>query len=855
MSRQDKTRWVSEDADRGQWRDAERARLNRLEIQEALNSGQVSRRELVKWGLYTSAAVMAPIGGLSPFVSSAHADATLTSPGGSGVPTGLPASPTFGIAPFSSPMYRMDILPQYYVPGSEAAKYPVASIPQLAKALSPTPTAEANTTQQPVNPLLVNGTKGLTGPIEGRPPGSIWAHQKFSEFVPQIQIEINTQNAMTNSQGFAPAATTANPNNGQTIQGYHPGVASNFNNGINQSSPVPAAFNPNFPVQTNNSMWLFEGTLPPKLMISRYGFPALMREYNNLPFSPTQNGVNNFGKHTITTHEHNGHHGSENDGFTGAFFFPGQFYDYHYPWTLAGWTSINTGAKVPQAGGPDGNGGIVKVPGDWHETMSSHWFHDHMFTFTDQNVYKGLAGMNNIYSAVDRGNEGLCDGINLQLPSGTGQDFANLEYDINLMFADKAWDSNGQLDLNTVQFDGFLGDQMTVNLCWKPFLEVYARKYRFRMLNAAVSRFFVFALSDSSLMTYIANDGNLLPNPVSSATAVATQAGITYLPDNSLDQLGIAERYDIVIDFSRYSAGTTLYLVNLQQQTNGKLPSTGAIVTVAQAMQGDSMDPAVGPCLQFRVLGPPPVKDQSVVPQTMITNPSEPATVNSRTFTFGQFGELTQDTPISSYQGNGTVGGNGKGLGSWGIATLNDSASTASNCFVQSATINGNGNDDANCQLLADFGRISAAPNSGTAETWTLVNGGSWDHPIHIHFEEGHIKQRATNHGVVTGVPAWEAGRKDVYRLRQGDEVTLFIQFRDWGGMFMEHCHNMMHEDNAMLLRWEINKAGGVFLNPLPTPIPAPTGVTFEHPDEILAGAFPPNSSTTNGYPGGPVKP
>jgi len=31
------------------------------------------------------------------------------------------------------------------------------------------------------------------------------------------------------------------------------------------------------------------------------------------------------------------------------------------------------------------------------------------------------------------------------------------------------------------------------------------------------------------------------------------------------------------------------------------------------------------------------------------------------------------------------------------------------------------------------------------------------------------------------------------------------MQFRDWRGMFMEHCHNTTHEDNAMLLRWEIN--------------------------------------------------
>ena len=32
--------------------------------------------------------------------------------------------------------------------------------------------------------------------------------------------------------------------------------------------------------------------------------------------------------------------------------------------------------------------------------MSTHWFHDHMFSFTSQNVYKGMAGMFNIYSAL-----------------------------------------------------------------------------------------------------------------------------------------------------------------------------------------------------------------------------------------------------------------------------------------------------------------------------------------------------------------------------------------------------------------------------------------------------------------------
>jgi hypothetical protein len=74
--------------------------------------------------------------------------------------------------------------------------------------------------------------------------------------------------------------------------------------------------------------------------------------------------------------------------------------------------------------------------------------------------------------------------------------------------------------------------------------------------------------------------------------------------------------------------------------------------------------------------------------------------------------------------------------------------------------------------------------------------------------------------------------------LRPDGSVTISIQFRDWGGMFMEHCHNTVHEDNAMLLRWEISGSGSPFLSPLPTPIPTPQGVTFIAPDDILPKAF-----------------
>jgi len=114
-------------------------------------------------------------------------------------------------------------------------------------------------------------------------------------------------------------------------------------------------------VQGPLALWTFNGTLPPKLVMGRYGEPILFRHHNRHPADVSQNG--GFGRHTISTHEHNGHHGAENDGFTGAF-FPGQFYDYHWPILLAGHDTINTNAADRRAGSPDGGGGITKVPGD-----------------------------------------------------------------------------------------------------------------------------------------------------------------------------------------------------------------------------------------------------------------------------------------------------------------------------------------------------------------------------------------------------------------------------------------------------------------------------------------------------------
>jgi len=667
--------------------------------------------------------------------------------GGVKIPTGAtgPSYAPVGMGKFNQPMPRFDVLP----------RLPVST-------LNPPPSEQSNQTQQAVDPALGGGT----GPIEGRPPGPLWAHQDFSRFPPQVAVEVSMEGAKLNTT-------------------YNPGVPSNLNSGINPATPFHPRFHPTLPDQTATKLWTFNGTLPPKLVQGRYAEPILFREHNKLPADKAQNG--GFGINSISTHEHNGHHGAENDGFTGAYFWPNQFYDYHWPIVLAGFRTMNTDASDPHAGTPNDDGTRTNVAGDWHETMSTHWFHDHMFSFTSQNVYKGMAAMFNIYSALDRGNEAIDDGVNLRLPSGTAKGWGNLDYDVNLILADKAWDPvfPAQLWFNIFNFDGFLGDRMTVNLVDNPYFEVEARKYRFRILNASVSRFFKLALSDGSTMIQIANDGNLLPHPV---------------PLTELDEIGIAERYDVVIDFSRYAVGSRVYFVNLAEHQDGKKPHKD--VSLADALALKSADPVVGKFLEFRIVRKPALPDQSQVLDTLIPNPdlSNVPIARSRTFEFGSGGTQTT-TGVTSF------------TGPWGVKTDNQGA-----------------------MLNADYGRISAAPSAGTREVWTLKNGGGgWDHPIHIHFEEGQITARD---GSASKVPAWELGRKDVYRLRPGGSVTLTMQFRDWGGTFMEHCHNTVHEDNAMLVRWEIDNGGAPFMVPLPTPISTPQGCTYVPPDEILPTAF-----------------
>jgi manganese oxidase len=90
----------------------------------------------------------------------------------------------------------------------------------------------------------------------------------------------------------------------------------------------------------------------------------------------------------------------------------------------------------------------------------------------------------------------LNDGVNLQQPSGLLLDFGNLDFDVNLIVTDAAFDPTGQYFFDIFDTDGFLGDVPLGNMAYAPFMEVLPRKYRFRILSAGMSRFHQLQIAD-----------------------------------------------------------------------------------------------------------------------------------------------------------------------------------------------------------------------------------------------------------------------------------------------------------------------------------------------------------------------
>jgi len=225
------------------------------------------------------------------------------------------------------------------------------------------------------------------------------------------------------------------------------------------------------------------------------------------------------------------------------------------------------------------------------------WYHDHSLGITRLNIYAGLAGFYLIRDEAEK---------SLNLPSG--------EYEIPLMLQDRLFHRDGSLYYPSVVngpkehplwVQESFGDFNCVNGKVTPFLEVEPRKYRFRMLNAANSRFYHLRLFNADNTGKILNDtfdvpafqqtgtdGGLLPSPLE----------LHYL------LMAPAERFDVVIDFAGLE-GKSFSLIN-----DAPAPYTmGGQVDAQEVML-------------FKVTKPLQAKDTSSVPDALAPfEPLQPA--------------------------------------------------------------------------------------------------------------------------------------------------------------------------------------------------------------------------------------
>lgn len=472
---------------------------------------------------------------------------------------------------------------------------------------------------------------------------------------------------------------------------------------------------------------------------ARYGEPVFVRLYNDLP--TVGHSQVPWALPSTTTHLHNGHTASESDGNPQDWVQPGEFWDHHY-------------ANFPAGFDP-------------REKLTTLWYHDHRMDFTAANVYAGLAGFYLLFDQDDTGDE--TDETGWQLPSG--------EFDIPLIIqdarlaVDRGVDPSGAPIVVFEQWntDGMVGDLMTVNRRVSPVQQVKRRKYRLRILNGGPSRFYQLEMYsgpkgkrwpncrlDREVFTIITGDGNILPEPVEAK-------GI---------YLSVAQRVDVIVDFSKFEPGQTIYILNALEQTNGAGPT------------GRTYDPESAlPIAAFEVLAEQP-QDPSRIPDQLRPLPTVDLNAVNRTRTWN-----------FDYDG-----------GLW--------------------TINGK---------VFDPNRIDAGIDQGSAEIWKLRNtGNDWAHPIHSHFTEFiilEINGKQYSPGFIQtgddeGLSLLEylgkkqkepallfmgGPRRDVATLLPGDEMKVIMRWQDFLGKHVMHCHNVVHEDHAMMIRWDIMEPGRGF--------------------------------------------
>jgi spore coat protein A len=388
-------------------------------------------------------------------------------------------------------------------------------------------------------------------------------------------------------------------------------------------------------------------------------------------------------------------------------------------------THLHGSASLPQYDGyandqtKPGHVKTYKYP-NWQQGRTL-WYHDHNHGDTAQNVYSGLAAQ---YHLKDRYETA-------QLPQG--------EFDVPLVISDISFNADGSASFEPEGNAGYMGDVILVNGVPWPKMKVKPRVYRFRVLAATISRSFRYQLSSGEPIYIVGNDAGMTPkvNAVSSF------------------RQGGAERYEILIDFRKYKAGTKVELKNLSNKNNVDFANTGKI-------------------MQFEVVADSGPADTYEIPKTLDLGPQPFANRGAI--------EVNKLTP--------------------------DMATARRRLRVQRKnsvwTVNGETWADVED---SEFKRVLGNPKPYDVEIWELVNeSGGWYHSFHIHLIDAQIIARNTTSD--GKAHPWEGGGKDVFYLGENETVTALMQFTtgdgNAGGRYMTHCHNLVHEDSDMMIQFAV---------------------------------------------------
>lgn len=546
-----------------------------------------------------------------------------------------------------------------------------------------------------------------------------------------------------------------------------------------------------------STIYGFNGTFPGPMINAEYGRPVLVRFDNHLDENPFDLDRQDFGApdYSFLTHLHNAHTAPESDGNPYYAFLRG-------PGSVEGY---EPGMWVDNL--------YLNWPagGDEREKQSFFWFHDHRMDHTGANVYKGLVGLYPIYDPYQQRDAGD-ERQGFRLP-GVRDDHSDgsfdVEYDIPLAFLDVRFDDGRTLhhDFHDSEYPeaenprkhpewwgktfyqhfpnhGFVGDVFTVNGIANPVLDVKRRKYRFRFLDASVSRIYEFALMSSTEGPKAARDLGLRREELDGQwripdgqqcmrfTEIATDGGLLPAPiPRDGFELWPAKRREVIIDFSRYldgsptTKGDVVYLVNVMKMRTGRM---------WDASSRSGPDPAYKvPVLAFRIGDPAP--DDSQVPTLMRPLPPLP----------GNWKDMLDHRLVFEVK-RGQLGGETEWL------------------------INGEAFDptrDARSLRNPARKRPLAQPKMGSFGLWELRNGGGgWVHPMHLHMEEHRTVMR-DGRDVTRKPPASHPdgiSREDVVALDPGESVIIHRGFRGFVGPYVVHCHNLAHEDHAMMFGWSI---------------------------------------------------